>query len=315
VSETTLARARGGDATAFRELTEPYRRELQLHCYRLLGSLTDAEDAVQDTLLAAWRGLPAYGERASVRSWLYRIATNRCLNLIRDARRRPAAPVAPFEPPEPTARREATWLTPYPDALLDPESRQLARETVELAFVEALQLLPPRQAAVLVLVDVLDFSQREAARLLGTGETAVKGALQRARGQVARRRPRPGPATAGDAAVVARFAEAFVADDIGTLVALLTDDAWLSMPPAPHAYQGPDAIGAFWRASAAWRPGRLRLEPVGANGQPAFAVTIDGEAAGLLVLALEGGRVAAVHRFVDGGLNRRFAPASAPAPR
>ncbi|MFC7617144.1 RNA polymerase subunit sigma-70 [Actinokineospora soli] len=179
-----LGRARAGDGEAFRELVEPYRRELQVHCYRILGSVQDAEDLLQETLLAAWRGIDGYAERASVRTWLYRIATNRCLNALRAGTRRPA----PAEPgpavPEPSRRRaEPSWLEPYPDALLDagPEARYELRESVSLAFLAALQHLPPRQRAVLVLRDVLGFRAAEVADMLDTTENAVTSALKRAR--------------------------------------------------------------------------------------------------------------------------------------
>src|SRR5215216_6707663 len=197
VEQTMLQRARDGDERAFRELTDPYRRELQVHCYRMLGSLTDAEDLLQETLLAAWRGLATFQERASVRTWLYRIATNRCLNALRSAGRRvPAEPVPPFQPPEPSRRGEITWLQPYPDTLLEgiadpapgPEARYQATEAVELAFVAGLQRLPPRQAAALLLRDVLGFATDEVAAMLGTSQTAVKGALQRARAALERGR-------------------------------------------------------------------------------------------------------------------------------
>jgi len=171
VEQVTLQRARAGDEQAFRELTAPYRRELQVHCYRMLGSLTDAEDMLQETLLAAWRGLAGFTERASVRTWLYRIATNQCLNARRAASRRiPAEPVPPFQPPEPTARAEITWLQPYPDTLLDgicdaapgPEARYEATEAIELAFIAGLQRMRPRQAATLLLRDVLGFPSVDA---------------------------------------------------------------------------------------------------------------------------------------------------------
>ena len=190
MEQVTLQRARAGDEQAFRELTAPYRRELQVHCYRMLGSLTDAEDMLQETLLAAWRGLAGFTERASVRTWLYRIATNQCLNARRAASRRiPAEPVPPFQPPEPTARAEITWLQPYPDTLLDgicdaapgPEARYEATEAIELAFIAGLQRMRPRQAATLLLRDVLGFAAPEVADLLNTTPTAVKGSLQRAR--------------------------------------------------------------------------------------------------------------------------------------
>ena len=185
-----LRRARAGDEQAFRALTDPYRRELQVHCYRMTGSLTDAEDMLQETLLAAWRGLAGFQERSSLRSWLYRIATNQCLNALRRASRRtPAEPIPPFQPPEPSRRGEITWLQPYPDALLEgiadtapaPDARYQATEPIELAFIAGLQRMPPRQAATLVLRDVLGFAADEVAGMLGTSPTAVKGTLQRAR--------------------------------------------------------------------------------------------------------------------------------------
>jgi RNA polymerase sigma-70 factor (ECF subfamily) len=225
VEQTALQRARDGDERAFRELTDPYRRELQVHCYRMLGSLTDAEDMLQETLLAAWRGLAEFQERASLRTWLYRIATNRCLNARRGAGRRvPTEPVPPFQPPAPSRRGEITWLQPYPDLLLaaladpapGPEARYQATEAIELAFVAGLQRMPPRQAAALVLRDVLGFATDEVAGMLGTSHVAVKGALQRARAALDRgragRTPRPGSATERDLA--RRFADAFVAADL-----------------------------------------------------------------------------------------------------
>ena len=248
---------------AFEELIVPYRRELLLHCYRLLGSLTDAEDVLQETLLAAWRGLGGFQGRASSRSWLYRIATNRCLNALRDRGRRiPPAPNPPFQPPEPSRHGDVPWLQPYPDALLEhvpdaapgPEARYTAREAVELAFVAALQRLPPRQAAVLVLCDVLGYPLGEVAPMLDTTATAVKGLLQRARTSLFLHRGEPpAPGSAQERDLVRRFVEAFTTDDIDTLVTLLTDDAWLAMPPAPHEYHGAAAIASFLRASATWR--------------------------------------------------------------
>ncbi len=199
MEQGTLQRARIGDEQAFRELTDPYRRELQVHCYRMLGSLTDAEDMLQETLLAAWRGLGGFQERASVRSWLYRIATNQCLNARRAASRRiPAEPIPPFQPPEPTRRGEITWLQPYPDALLDeianPEQRYQAAEAIELAFIAGVQRLPPRQAATLLLRDVLGFATAEVADMLNTSPDAVKGNLQRARAALNQPGRHPEPA-------------------------------------------------------------------------------------------------------------------------
>jgi RNA polymerase sigma-70 factor (TIGR02960 family) len=331
VEQTTLQRARDGDGRAFRELTEPYRRELQVHCYRMLGSLTDAEDMLQETMLAAWRGLAEFQERASMRTWLYRIATNRCLNALRSAGRRiPTEPVPPFRPPEPSQRGEITWLQPYPDTLLaaipdtrpGPEVRYQTTEAVELAFVAGLQRMPPRQAAALVLRDVLGFTTDEVATMLGTSHTAVKGALQRARAALDRpragRAPRAGAATERNLA--RRFADAYVAADLARLVALLTDDAWLSMPPAPHQYHGIDAIAAFLRATFHYRGDRrVHLLPTQANTQPAFGSYLTDPAgrvatpAGLFVLTMAADRIQAITRFHIDALYPRFAlPESLP---
>jgi RNA polymerase sigma-70 factor (TIGR02960 family) len=324
VEQTLLQRASDGDERAFRELTDPYRRELQAHCYRMLGSLTDAEDMLQETLLAAWRGLAEFQGRASVRTWLYRIATNRCLNALRSAGRRiPTEPVPPFQPPEPSRRGEITWLQPYPDTLLagiadtapGPEARYQATEAVELAFVAGLQRMPPRQAAALVLRDVLGFATDEVATMLGTSHTAIKGALQRARAGLDRgqagRPPRPGSAAEHDLA--RRFADAFVAADLPRVVALLSDDAWLSMPPAPHEYHGIEAITAFLGAAFAYRGDRrVHLLPTRANTQPAFGSYLTDPAepvatpAGLFVLTMAGDRIQAVTRFHLDDLYPRF---------
>lgn len=325
---STLDLARAGDEQAFRDLIAPYRRELHVHCYRMLGSLADAEDLVQETLAAAWRALDGFAGRSSLRAWLYRIATNRCLNAIRDTGRRPPPePVPPFDPPEPSHRGEITWLQPYPDAWLEqvpdqargPEASYHARETIELAFVAALQLLPPRQTAALLLCDVLDFSSAEAAAMLGTGPTAVKGLLQRARasltqqGGSAHHGDQPMPGSTEEQKLARRFASAFVADDLDSIVALLTDDAWLAMPPAPHEYHGPAAIAAFLRASAGWRRQRQdRLVPTRANTQPAFGYYLDYpdeptvQAASLLVLTLSKDRISGITHFLDRGLPRIF---------
>src|SRR5918995_4528475 len=186
--ESLLRRARAGNEAAFGELVEPFRRELQVHCYRIVGSVQDAEDLVQETLLAAWRGLESFEGRASMRTWLYRIATNRCLNALRDSGRRA---------PEPTPNPDATWLQPYPDVLLEsipdqsagPDARYETREAVALAFVAGLQPLPPRQRAVLVLRDVLGYRAAEVAGMLGGSEAAVNNALQRARAALDARLP------------------------------------------------------------------------------------------------------------------------------
>src|SRR5258707_2361357 len=198
MGQSLLTRAAQGEQEAFRELTDPHRRELQVHCYRILGSMQDAEDALQETLLGAWRGLERFEQRASLRAWLYRIATNRCLNALRDAGRRPPPPLdLPFDTPEPTRVGEPTWLQPYPDVLLEgivdaspgPDARYETRETIELAFIAALQHLPPRQRAALVLRDVLGFHAVEVADMLDTSEDSVKSALKRARATLEQRLP------------------------------------------------------------------------------------------------------------------------------
>src|SRR5499433_1819330 len=216
-----ISRARAGDSDAFRELTDPHRRELQVHCYRMLGSFQDAEDALQDTLLAAWQGLGGFEERASLRTWLYRIATNRCLNARRSASRRPAKEwdVPGVVPPEPTRLGELVWLQPFPDALLEgaigvplgPEARYEQTESISLAFVTALQVLPPRQLAVLILRDVLGFHANEVADMLDSAVESVTSALKRARASMQRRlrsaagkRP-PASGSPAEDALVAKF--------------------------------------------------------------------------------------------------------------
>jgi len=317
MSDVVLTRARAGDSAAFHELTSPYLAELRVHCYRILGSVQDAEDLLQETLLAAWRGLGDYAGRASMRTWLYRIATNRCLNALRDDARRPRSlPVAPFQLNEPTRSSEPLWLEPYPDALLDglpdtaagPEARYEAKESIALAFVTALQRLPPRQRAALVLRDVLGYRAAEAAGLLDTSETSVNSALQRARAAMPDRLPATArlPRSAAEQQLAERFATAYADDDIDGVVALLSADAWLTMPPVMLEYQGRAAIGSFLSQSARWRAGRrLRLVPTRANGQPAFGCYLEDAHTplwhmhGLIVLTMTGDQISAVTRFVD----------------
>ena len=291
--ELTLARARSGDEHAFRELTDPHRRELQLHCYRIVGSVQDAEDLVQETLLAAWRGLEAFEGRASLRSWLYRIATNRCLNALRTHSRRPLEPY-----PD-------TLLEDMPDGSPDPAARYEAKEAVELAFIVALQGLPPRQRAVLVLCDVLGFSGAEVAGMLDTGEVAVKGALQRARAAVDRDRAAR-PPSARERDVVQRFVDAVERADVDAVVGLLTADARLTMPPLPLVYQGHEAIAAFLREREDVRGAPLRLVPTRANTQPAFGAYLHDHPRGLFVLTLEDDAVAGITWFSDTALFRHF---------
>jgi RNA polymerase sigma-70 factor (TIGR02960 family) len=326
VTASLLSRARTGDENAFRELVDPYRRELQLHCYRILGSVQDAEDLLQETLLAAWRGLEGFQERASLRAWLYRIATNRCLNALRDRKRRPQEVSTMVEPPQPTRMTEPTWLEPYPDVLLEglpdtaagPETRYEMRESVGLAFIAALQHLPPRQRVALVLRDVLGFDTAEAAATLGSSESSVKGALQRARTTLDERLPvddlerAPLPDSARERELVGHFAAAVESGDTQGIVSLLTDDAWLTMPPEPYEYQGGEAIARFLDDRAARRGAHYRLVATRANGQPAFGCYLPdpyalvARAHGLMVITLTGDRVSAITWFGERSLLSHF---------
>jgi RNA polymerase sigma-70 factor (TIGR02960 family) len=323
-----LRRALGGDESAFAQLADRFRAELHLHCYRIVGSVQDAEDLVQETLFAAWRGLEQFERRATLRSWLYRIATNRSLNALRDRGRRPPAPPMPPEemPPPPTRLREPDWLEPYPDVLLEgmpdhshPEARYEAREAIGLAFVAGLQRLPPRQRAVLVLRDVLAFRAAEVAGILGITDVAVNRTLQRARQALRRvvppeaRDAAPLPGSREERELVARFTAAFEAGDVPGVVALLTDNALLTMPPAPLEYEGPLAIGQFLsRVPAGGALERFRLVPTRANGQPAFGCYLHdnhtpvAHAYGLMVLTLSGARIAAITGFPDTSVFRSF---------
>jgi RNA polymerase sigma-70 factor (ECF subfamily) len=312
-----ISRARAGDGDAFKELTEPHRRELQVHCYRMLGSFADAEDALQDTLLAAWQGLAGFEERASIRTWLYRIATNRCLNARRAASRRPAREwdIPGVEPPEPTRLGEVVWLEPFPDALLEdaagappgPEARYEQAESISLAFVTALQVLPPRQLAVLILRDVLGFRASEVAGMLDSTTESVTSALKRARASMqqrqpdAGREPPPAPGSPAEDAIVARFVSAYESADIDALVVLLTDDVFMSMPPMPLEYEGRDVVARF--CALLFGSGRrFELAPTRANGQLAFGTYVLGpdgisHGTGLFVLTLTGDRICAMTRF------------------
>jgi RNA polymerase sigma-70 factor (TIGR02960 family) len=326
LSEGTLGRARAGDEKAFQELVEPYRAELQLHCYRILGSLQDAEDQLQETLLAAWRGLEGFEGRASFRNWLYRIATNRCLNALRARSRRPQEASRMVDPPEPTRRVEPTWLEPYPDFLLEgladtapgPDARYETRESVGLAFVAALQHLPPRQRAALVLRDVIGFRSAEVAEMLESSEASVKAALQRARATLDDRMPAGGrdqaplPESARERELIGRFVAAVERGDYDDLVSMLTDDAWVTMPPEPYEYQGREAIARFLKDRQVRRGASLRLVPIRANGQPAFACYLpDAHAAiarayGMMVLTLEGDHISAITWFAERSLVAHF---------
>jgi len=333
VVDDLISRARAGNGDAFRELTEPHRRELQAHCYRMLGSLQDAEDAVQDTLLAAWQGLGGFQERASLRTWLYKIATNRCLNALRTASRRPAREwnIPGIEPPEPTRLGEVTWLEPYPDALLagvtgaplGPEARYEQAESISLAFVAALQVLPPRQLAVLILRDVLGFHASEVAGLLDSTVESVTSALKRARATLERRRAaadtRPPPPASGspaEDALVTRFTSAYESADLDALVALLTDDVFMSMPPIPFEYEGRGPVASF--CASLFAAGRtVELAPTRANGQPAFGAYVSApsgvrQATGLITITLAGDRICATSRFETSVLRWFGLPLSLP---
>ena len=349
VEATRLEAARRGDQVAFSRLVEPYRRELQLHCYRILGSLNEAEDLVQETLLRAWRRLGTYEGRASFRAWLYKIATNACLDALDRQRVRRSLPPGAFPASDPQALvapplKEPVWLEPLPDDWLvetaaGPEARYLSGESVSLAFLAALQALPPRQRAVLILSDVLDGSAREVAEMTGLTVSAVNSALHRARATLAKQYPGRGtegaprdlayaegfpvaerPADERTQSLLQRYVQAWETADVEGLVALLKEDAAFSMPPSPSWYQGRVSIGAFVAATVfaeegmfpGRAAGRWRLLPTGANGQPACAVYQrideggDYTAFGIHVLTLTGDQIAAITSFIGPSLPLRF---------
>jgi RNA polymerase sigma-70 factor (ECF subfamily) len=333
VTQRALTLALAGDENAFRELTEPYRHELQLHCYRIVGSTQDAEDLVQETLLAAWRGLDQFMEQSSIRTWLYRIATNKSLDALRASKRRPQRLDPLNDLPTPSRVAEPIWLEPYPDSLIEgitdqapgPDARYEHKEAIALAFVGGLQRLPPQQRAVLVLRDVLGFHAAEAAEILDASEAGVNSLLRRARGALESRLPAAGrdraplPRSKREREVVGQFANAIEEGDIDTVVALLTDDAWLTMPPYPYQYQGRAAIGNFLRLRGARHETPLRLVPTRANGQPAFGCyfpcphTDIARAYGLMVLTLARGNIAEITFFADSSVFPQFGlPRSVP---
>ena len=330
--EENLAAARNGDQEAFQQLTDPYRRELLAHCYRMLGSFEDAEDILQETLLRAWRRLDSFEGRAPLRAWLYRIATYAGLDALdrRKARGLPSRMTPPSDPQAalPAPATEIAWLEPFPDALIDPqpaadpEARYDAHESVKLAFLTVLQTLPGRQRAVLLLRDVLGWSAGETGETLGMTTAAVNSALQRARATLERadtERLRLDSSSAGDentASLLAKYMHAWEAADSGALVALLRRDATLTMPPVPAWYRGQADIQAFLQAHLfTWiRPGDLRLHPTKANASPAFAVYQVDPASGeylpaaLHVLTLQDGLIAQIDDFLcfDNRLFSRF---------
>ena len=331
MGETELVTlARGGDGDAFGAATAPHRRELLVHCYRMLGSLQDAEDVLQETMLAAWQGLGDFEARSSLRTWLYRIATNRCQNARRTARRRPPAEwnVPGVQPPEPTQLGEVVWLEPLPDDRYadvphSPEAHYEQLESISLAFVTALQLLPPRQVAALVLRDVLGFPAVDVASMLDTTVESVTSALKRARSTMQRSQSLGGEAppqagSAAEAALVEKFVRAYESADVDGIVALLTDDVFTSMPPIPFEYVGPDAAARFF-GSIFGAGRRFTLVPTRANGQPAvgaYVLAPDGvwHATGLFVLQLAGERICAMTRFENSVLPGFNLPPSLPGP-
>lgn len=331
MTENILTRARDGDEVAFRALIDPFHSELRLHCYRILGSAQDAEDALQETLVAAWRGLGRFESRSALRSWLYRIATNQCLNALRASGRRPSRfvsdPAPPRDPDGSLHDLVPVWLEPYPDFLLEglpdtapgPEARYEVKEAIELAFVAALQHLPPRQRATLLLRDVLGYSASEAAAILQTTEDSVTSALKRARSTLDDRLPARGrehaplPNSPEERELAGRFASAFETADIETLVALLRDDVWFAMPPEPVERRGGSEVTAYL-ADRFGRRGdrRYELVPTRANTQPAFGCYVCighspiAHAHGLMVLTLQGGWITAITRFCDSSILPRF---------
>jgi len=326
-----VAVARAGDQDEFSSLTEPYRHELQVHCYRMLGSLQEAEDMVQETFLRAWRRLETFEGRATLRAWLYKIATNACLDVLEKRPRRTLPPKAhsPTEPPQFPAPpvTEPIWLEPFPDDLIDdveptPEARYTAHESITLAFLTVLQLLPPRQRAVLLLCDVLDWSAREVAELLDMTVPAVNSALHRARVTLGKNYvspEQPASLRLADPAIGAlldRFVETWEKADIPGLLALLREDVMLSMPPSPSWYFGRAAIGAMAEGMvfAGDARGRWRLLHTRANGEPAFGIYRRDEASGryraeaIQVVSFAGGtaQIQALTAFFNPDLFARF---------
>jgi RNA polymerase sigma-70 factor (ECF subfamily) len=317
----------------FARLTDPFRGELLAHCYRMLGSVHDAEDQLQETLTRAWRSYGEFEGRSSLRTWLYRIATNACLRALETRARRPlpSGLGAPGEDPAgqlAAARPEVPWLQPIPEALLssgaeDPAEIAASRASVRLALIAALQYLPARQRAVLILRDVLGWRSAEVAGLLGTSTVAVNGALQRARAHLAQAAPAEDeisePSDPGVQALLDRYASAFENADVAGLIRLLRDDAVFEMPPLPTWFAGREPIGRFLAAWVLDRPGRFRMIPAVANGQPAFAAYMrenDGvhHAHGIMVLTLTRSGLSRVVSFNDPALFATFAlPESVPA--
>jgi RNA polymerase sigma-70 factor (ECF subfamily) len=321
------------DSEEFARLTDPFRTELLAHCYRMLGSVHDAEDQLQETLMRAWRSYGQFEGRSSLRTWLYRIATNTCLRALETRARRPlpsglGAPGEDPTGPVPAARPEVPWLQPIPDALLgagteDPAEITVSRASVRLALIAAMQYLPARQRAVLILRDVLGWRSAEVAELLGTSTVAVNGALQRARAHLAQAAPAEEEISEPDdpaiQVLLGQYARAFENADVAGLIRLLRDDAVFEMPPQPNWYVGPEPTGRFLAAWVLRWPGRFRMIPAAANGQPAFAAYMrenDGvyHAHAVQVLTVTPSGLSRVVSFNDSGLFATFGlPQSLPA--
>ena len=317
----------------FARLTDPFRPELLAHCYRMLGSVHDAEDQVQETMIRAWRSYGEFEGRASLRTWLYRIATNACLRALENNGRRPlpsglGGPGEYPEAPLAAARPEVPWLQPIPDALVsagsaDPAEIAASRQSMRLALIAALQYLPARQRAVLILRDVLRWRAAEVADLLGTTTTAVNRTLQRARARLEQAAPDQDqihePADPAGRALLDRYATAFQNADVTAVVQLLREDAVFEMPPEVTWFTGRELIGRFLRSQVLTEPGRFQMTPVAANGQPALAAYIRGHDGGyrahsICVLTIAASRVARVTAFNDPGLFAAFGlPQTVPA--
>ena len=349
-----IARASAGDHNAFRELAEVHSHELQVHCYRILGSLQDAEDALQETLVSAWRNLGDFRQQSSLRTWLYQIATNRCLSMLRAHSRRPrtATPIPDLILPEPTGVSDTPpWLEPYPDVLLDhladqrpgPEARYETTEAISLAFITALQLLPPRQRAALVLRDVLGYHAAEVAQMLDATQESVQSALKRARATVdnhladssntgsrdtgsrdtssrstGSRRPARQPDTAAEHRLAARLTDALERADLDALIELLATDVRLSMPPVMLEYRGIESAQRVF-AAVIFRPGHTyRVVPTRANGQPAFGLYMADphasvyRAYGLQVITTAGDHITVITCFNTNVMTRFGLPRTLP---
>jgi RNA polymerase sigma-70 factor, ECF subfamily len=314
---------RDADEASFAELIEPHRRELHAHCYRMLGSVHDADDALQEALLGAWKGRGGFEGRSSLRSWLYAIATNACLRILEGRKRRelPGGAGRGDDPREPLGGplAESVWIEPYPDELLRYENR----EGVELAYVAALQLLPPNQRAALILREVLGFRAREVAEILETSVASVNSALQRARAKLERELPARSQQETlralGDERsrkLVARFVDAWNRADVAGIVAMLSEDASFSMPPLPTWFRGKDDIAAFITGRV-FRS-KWRFEATSAGGQPAMVGYRHDRESGrdrldvLVVLTFEGALIAAITAFIGTGVLARIAPPGTP---